>query len=217
MSVMPGSRTTLCTVTAFIDWYSQMLNANAAYSEPLTRAQLTLQAITTTIARLLTSEDSKNTYHVILRLYHGWHKGWHPTDNFRAILQAVSNPYFPSSYATKSVSFRQGVEYGHTLLSALSSRQHHAGPHHLANTLRQRNRHSPWEEKMVDTALAADLLHWARESPTDWALVMAEDDDIVPPVFTAEAWTHRHGGKLILARKRRPTQFVRTDGLLRSW
>lgn len=194
-----------------------MYNAHAHHLDPLAKAQLTLQATTTTITKLLLSECPANKYHVVLRLYHGWHKGWQPTENFKAILQIASDPYFPRNYTTKNVSFAPGIEYGHILLSALSSRQHRFPPNHLANTLRQRDRQSPPEENMVDTALAADLLHWARESPTDWALVMAEDDDIVPPVFVAEAWIHRRGGKLMLARKRKSTQYLKTDGLLRSW
>lgn len=217
MALMPGPRTILQPVTAFVDWRSQMFNANATNVDPLRSAELTLKCITATIAKLLTFENSESTYHVLLRLYHGWHKGWTATENLRAVTQAVSDPDFPSNYATKNVSFRQGVEYGHTLLSALSVRQHDMRSYHLANTLRQRSGSSRLGEKMVDTALAADLLHWARESPSDWALVMAEDDDIVPPAFTAEAWIYRHGGKLLIARRRKQTQYLLTEGLLRSW
>ena len=70
---------------------------------------------------------------------------------------------------------------------------------------------------MVDTALAADLLHWARESPTEWALVLAEDDDIVPPVFAAESWIKAHGGRAFIVRRRHCDQYVKLDGLLKEW
>ncbi len=214
---MPRTSSQFYSVTAFIDWYSQMFNAHATNTLPLTAARLTLKFTTDTIAKLLTSENRANRYTVLLRIYHGWHKGWQPTENLRAIMQTVTDPDFPTGYSTRNVLFRQNVEYGHTLLSALPSRQHDGRQFHLANTLRQRNRHSAPEEKMVDTALAADVMHWARESPSDWALVMAEDDDLVPPVFTAESWIYRRGGKMFIARKKPQTAYLKTAGLLRSW
>ena len=50
----------------------------------------------------------------------------------------------------------------------------------------------------MDTALAADLLHWARSDPREWALILAEDDDLIPPVFTAESWIKPHGGRVFI-------------------
>ena len=67
---------------------------------------------------------------------------------------------------------------------------------------------------MVDTALAADLLHWARNDAGDWALILAEDDDFIPPVFTAESWIRPFGGRLFIVRKRLSGRFVQLDGLL---
>ena len=65
-----------------------------------------------------------------------------------------------------------------------------------------------------DTALAADLLHWARNDAGDWALILAEDDDFIPPVFTAESWIRPFGGRLFIVRKRLSGRFVQLDGLL---
>ena len=67
---------------------------------------------------------------------------------------------------------------------------------------------------MVDTALAADLLHWARNDAGDWALILAEDDDFIPPVFTAESWIKPFGGQVFIVRKRLSGPFLRLDGLL---
>lgn len=50
---------------------------------------------------------------------------------------------------------------------------------------------------MVDTALAADLLAWAR-------------------LFTAEAWVKPHGGRTLLVRRRAASQYLRLDGLLKA-
>ena len=69
---------------------------------------------------------------------------------------------------------------------------------------------------MVDTALATDLLAWARLSPSEWAVVLAEDDDLVPPLFTAEAWIKPHGGRALLVRRRPAGQYLKLDGLLRE-
>lgn len=69
---------------------------------------------------------------------------------------------------------------------------------------------------MVDTALAADLLVWARSFPSEWALVLAEDDDVVPPLFTAEAWVKPHGGRALLVRRRPAGQYLRLNGLLKA-
>ena len=69
---------------------------------------------------------------------------------------------------------------------------------------------------MVDTALAADLLAWARLQPTEWAIVMAEDDDLIPPLFTAEAWVTPCGGRTLLVRRRGTSQYLKLDGLLRQ-
>lgn len=41
---------------------------------------------------------------------------------------------------------------------------------------------------MVDTLLAADLLHGVRTKEAALFIVVANDDDAVPAVFTAEAW-----------------------------
>ena len=106
------------------------------------------------------------------------------------------------------------LDYGHTLLSALPKRRHKNPAVHLPNTLRRQNRDSPRKEKMVDTALAADLLQSARSDPEEWALVVAEDDDFVPPVFTAESWVSRHGGRVLIVRTRPANAYLKMDGLL---
>ena len=205
------------SVTAFVDWNSQIYNSRADKHDPVSRAKRTLEKTTNSISRLLLSEDHNSRFDVVLRLYHGWHKGWERTENLLAIMRVVADPAFPSDYSVvRNVIFRQAVQFGHTLLSALPMRQLSGHQIHFANTLRQRNANSGPEEKMVDTALAADLLHWARETPSDWALVLAEDDDVVPPVFTAEAWIHGHGGRMFIVRTRGATRYAKLNGILRE-
>ena len=182
---------------------------------PDDRALLTLRRTTRTINRVLTSQAPDIRFSVVLRLYHGWHKGWEETENFRAVARIQSADVF-SDYATTNIVFSQDVQYGHTLLSALPERRRGRHAIHLPNTLREQEGSKP-TEKMVDTALAADLLAWARSDPGEWALILSDDDDVVPPVFTAESWIKPHGGRVVIVstqRKRR--DFLSLDGLLQE-
>ena len=203
-------------MTAFVDWKAQIHNAGAYGNVPQqVRAQRTLEQTVRSIGRALSEEKSR--FRVSFRLYHGWHKGWQPTDGLRAVLQAVGATDF-TALSRDRVDFSPTVQYGHTLLAALPERQHQRQQPsiHLPNTLREQRKGRSLEEKMVDTALAADLLAWARQSPSEWALVLAEDDDMVPPLFTAEEWIKPHGGRALLLRKRRAGQYLRLDGLRRN-
>lgn len=163
------------------------------------------------VQKALTAEDAR--FRVSFRLYHGWYKGWEATEHLKAVAYAVDDV---AALSSSRVSFSRTVEYGYTLLSALPERQHRQPPVHLPNTLREQVRGHPPREKMVDTALAADLLAWARFQSKEWALVLAEDDDLIPPLYTAEAWVKQRGGRALLVRKRGTNQYVKLDGLLRQ-
>ena len=208
----PHSRPT--AVTAFVDWQTQMHHTRVRTSLG-DRAELTLQRTTRIINRVLKMESPGTRFSVDLRFYHGWHKGWEPTDNLRAIAGVRSAEVFADN-ASPDIVFSQGVRYGHTLLSALPERSHQRTAIHLPNTLRDQEGSSP-TEKMVDTALAADLLAWAHSDPEEWALVLSDDDDIVPPVLTAESWMRPRGGRvLIVSAQRRRRDFLKLDGLLQE-
>jgi hypothetical protein len=62
----------------------------------------------------------------------------------------------------------------------------------LFGTVRYRESEAADEQKMVDTALSADLLHWARRNCAGRSdamiFVLAEDDDFYPPVALANHW-----------------------------
>ena len=193
------------SVTAFVDWKAQMHNTRSNRLQPPECATRTLERTAQNIERVLRRKAPAARFSVAMRLYHGWHKGFERTDNLRAITTAAAN---------RNVRFSPRIEYGHTLLSALPGRLHPSHSIHLPNTLRQQSHGEQPEEKMVDTALAADLLHWARNDAGDWALILAEDDDFIPPVFTAESWIRPFGGRLFIVRKRLSGPFLRLDGLL---
>ena len=198
-------------VTAFVDWRAQMHNAGVLGRPLLESARRTLDRTVRSVGRALSPERAR--FRVSLRLYHGWHKGWQPTAGFKAAAQAVGDTDL-AELSQDRVDFSPAVQFGHTLLTALRQRQHRPSRIHLPNTLRDQRTGQP-TEKMVDTALSADLLAWAHLSPSEWALVLAEDDDVVPPLFTAEALIKPHGGRALLLRKRPAGQYLKLDGLLR--
>ena len=200
-------------VTAFVDWNAQLHNARALDADPRTRAKRTLERTARVIGRSL-ARHAASSFHVAFRLYHGWHKGWERTENLRAMISTVSETNFSALAQTPNVVWSSDVQYGHTLLAALPERTHARPPIHLPNTLRRQARNAPPTEKMVDTALAADLLEWARRDPNQSALVLSEDDDVVPPLFTAESWIRPHGGRAFIVRASRPDGFLKLDGLL---
>lgn len=200
-------------VTAFVDWNTQIRNARLPDAKPDHRARLTLARTARVISTALARKRPADRFDVALRLYHGWHKGWEPTENFRAITTTVSQTDFYRLSRSPNVIFSSDVQYGHTLLSALPERRHARPPIHLPNTLREQTRHAE-NEKTVDTALAADLLSWARSDPGEWALILSEDDDFVPPVFAAEAWTKPHGGRVYIVRSRKKGPYLKLDGLM---
>ena len=202
-------------VTAFVDWNAQIHRAKASKVSVLDKARQTLIKSAKTISTVLAREAPNLRFFVGFRLYHGWYKGWEPTDNLRAIRTTISDTSFPELSYQPNVVFLPDVQYGHTLREALPERCHRRPPIHLPNSLRQQSKDSPPVEKMVDTALATDLLDWARSDPAEWALVLADDDDFVPPVFSAEAWIRPHGGRVILVRSQRISKtHLKLDGLL---
>ena len=209
----PTARTRPIPVTAFVDWDAQMHNIRRFAEEPRARAKQTLSRTARAVEKVLVEQAPDSRFAVGFRLYHGWYKGWEPTDNLRSIITTAAETDFPALSRKLSVTFSPTIHYGHTLRSALPERGHQRPPIHLPNTWRRQSEGSKRREKMVDTALAADLLDWAHTTPNEWALVLAEDDDCVPPVFTAEAWIKPHGGRTFIVRTRSPSPYLKLDGL----
>jgi hypothetical protein len=206
---------TLIRVTALVDWNTQVHGLEARVQDPVQLADQALQRTARAISRLLREESPAERYQVTLRLYHGWRKGFKPAPNLKAVRNAIAKVDFAALSQYPSIVFLPEVCYGDLLLEALPDRLHTRQAIHLPNTLRQQRRNSRPSEKMVDTALAADLLVLARQSPSDWILVLGDDDDLVPPVFVAEAWLKPWGGRILLVRSREGP-FLRLSGLIRK-
>ena len=212
------------TVTAFVDWKAQIHNARAAdITEPRAKAGRTLKNVARIVDKVLRSRAPVR-FRVAFRFYHGWHKGFEETESRKAMTGLVAETDFTNLSRSRNVRFLEEVRYGDELLTALPQRARTRPPVHLPDTWRQQEQDGSRVEKMVDTALVTDLLARACNDPHEWALVLSEDDDMVPPVFTAEAWMKPHGGRVVIVRtkgkgKGKPRKniggrFLKLDGLM---
>lgn len=212
-------------MTAFVDWKAQIHNARAAdITEPRAKAGRTLKNVARIVDKVLTGRAPSARFQVAFRFYHGWHKGFEETESRKAMTGLVAETDFTNLSRSRNVRFLEEVRYGDELLTALPERAHTRPPVHLPDTLRQQEKTGPRVEKMVDTALATDLLERAHNDPREWALVLSEDDDMIPPVFTAEAWMKPRGGCVVIVRARRKGEraprkniggrFLKLDGLM---
>lgn len=192
-------------VTALVDWRAQMHNCHLARTSDLAaQARHTFDRTARVLGRFLSRQSPESRFRVSFRLYYGWTKGYQRQPSRGAIVEVVAATDFSTLSRLPNVVIMPNVAYGDTLLTALPTRLQAAHGIHLPGTLRERDRAGRNEEKMVDTALASDLLSLARTEPADWAVVMAEDDDLVPAIFTAEAWMAPSSGRLFLLQSRDP-------------
>jgi hypothetical protein len=136
--------------------------------------------------KLLNIEPGRHIRIVRNRIYHGWHSGKTETQDRRAWEDAV--PRLRPIVGSK-ISFLADVEYGNVL--SCGGRR---SP--LFDTLRHRVGEQD-QQKMVDTALVSDLLSYCRtesrnfkrgQKPNSMAIVIGDDDDLLPGVIVAEQW-----------------------------
>lgn len=201
-------------VTCFVDWNSQLLLTGINYQEkPVDAAHAAFRQVTRRIAQSLVKADAGARFQVYLRLYHGWRKGYEPTANLKAIRRVIAETDFSTASDKPHVAYSETIGYGDCLLSARPQRMHRKEGIHLPNTLRDRGSQG-CEEKMVDTALAADLVVCAYQDPNEWILLVAEDDDLIPPLFTAEAILNSAQARaLLLSKRKRGSNLLLLDGL----
>jgi uncharacterized LabA/DUF88 family protein len=210
-----GTSGWIVSVAAFVDWNSQLLlTGRDSSADPEGVAELALRQTTRRIARCLADFDSGKRFRVGLRLYHGWHKGYEPTVNRKAAQVVVGRADFATLSQRPTVVSSPNVGFGDRLTSALDRRLHARLAIHLPNTMRKR--YSEVEEKMVDTALAADVVSTAYREAGDWILVVTEDDDLIPSIYVAEAALLGSSSKVILLRKRAQASMMILDDLLVS-
>lgn len=204
-------------VVAFIDWNSQLCNAKTKSLQDHDRkARQTLEWTADWIGSALMSIDSRLRYRVRPRLYYGWHSGVTPTADRRSLDRVNADPNFRVATAKGKVAFYLPIAFGDLLLCALPHRLRKRPPLlNLPDTYRLNRQTGTMGEKMVDTALASDLVAHARIAPADWRIVLVEDDDVIPPLFTAEFLSKEKGGRTLLLRRRaQPNPHIDLTGLL---
>lgn len=185
----------------FVDWNTQILEAPIEFeSDPVLKCRYALLRVGKLATKYLRDSFPGDVFRVRLRLYHGWTAGTTQTPNRRAFSMVPEYLQPDDIYPSSRVLSSSDIEFGDRLLEALPIREQVGSRIHLPNTLRRQNADREPTEKMVDTALATDLLSWARSDPDSIAIVFSGDDDLVPPVFTAEAWMAPYGGTVRLHR-----------------
>lgn len=156
-------------------WLDKRLAMRVSRQGAGAQLQAVLEAAGAAIGRAVDGRVSVNC-----RVYHGWHRGLSSTSDYRE-LAAVT----PASVVVSKVHLRPPV-----LAEALACGGWFSD---LRDTLRRREDGLD-QQKMIDTALSVDLLHVVRVSLTTantWFFVLSEDDDMLPAVVTADAWTAR--------------------------
>lgn len=134
-----------------------------------------------------------------LRAYHGWRRGYEPTPRRTGLEEArrFFSPNDPedrglAAYSPRPAQVVRTLEFGDKLLGARDERlcgNGVNGDHHLPFTLQEDATGTP-TEKMVDTALVADLIHLALEDDGSWIVVVGQDADLVPGILAADGLMH---------------------------
>ena len=180
-------------VHVLVDWNSELralrMPGSGDGNEIARRA---LKFLCRRVGKLLREQAKDEAFFLFLRVYHGWRTGFAVTPRRQALETArvydAANPQDRGivEYSPNISQIVRGMEFGDRLLGARDIRL--CGPrqdHHLPSTYQQ-NRAGVYGEKMVDTALVADLLHLAIENDRSWLIVVGQDADLVPGILTAE-------------------------------
>lgn len=202
-------------VMAFIDWNSQLLLAGKRkIVDPVTTAEATLKQTIRRLAKCLASIDDKQKFRVSMRLYHGWHKGYAATANRKAAKITIAKADFSTISQKPNVIFSPLVEFGDNLLEADDARLNQKLGCHLPDTVRDRPK-GGLEEKMVDTALASDVVVSAHKNKSRWIVVVTEDDDFIPPVYSAEFALSGSSSRALILQKNSRSSLLPLSGIIK--
>lgn len=188
----------------FVDWDTACRIVSIDFHRG--REGIEIRAVTalqTRLATLLTRLFPGATLRTTMRIYHGWHRGKTKTAERNAFDRLVPAEAFARRIG--SISFAPEVYLVDQLLCG--------GPRSvLLDTLRRREPDQEEEQKMVDTAIVSDLLHFVRTNSGEVAIVVGDDDDLLPGVITASAW----GARVYAARVTRlnDNRFLQTGNLI---
>ena len=195
------SRLPIRKVTVFVDWDT----ARRVVPHDIRRGRQGFEAraielLQNAVSNFLNNKYDKAAFRVHFRLYHGWFSGKTPTEDRKKIEKVGDDG---TQRTIGSVSFSPGFSYSDQLLCGGSRSK-------LYDTLRT------WDgedfQKMVDTALVSDLLHFINGRYGDVAIVIGDDDDLLPGILTAEAWGA--DGLFLLRLRPDDNKNLNTNGLI---
>lgn len=165
-------------VTAFVDWdTARRIVPIRGISTPRD-VEAVFSKLQEAVARYLTAIDGKALFRVYWRIYHGWHRGRSKTPD-RVLFERFA--FNVGSRMVRNISFGGDYVCGDSLVC-------NSIRNPIYDTLRtDRDDGQPYQ-KMVDTLLVCDLLQLVRSRDSAVFVVIADDDDFAPALFTAEAW-----------------------------
>ena len=194
------------TAIGFVDWNTAVVASGAARRKrPDAVAATALEHVERVVSDYLGSASGPR-HRVRLRLYAGWHAGTTRTDYFHGI-DGIRRKHASKVRTYGRVAFLggdDGIQFGARLACASDRRLVRKHGVHLLDTLRRRG-DEPATEKMVDTALVADLLGLAMRKQADHYVVVSDDDDMLPGLFAAEA----AGARVRMLRRTGTSRFMR--------
>lgn len=186
----------MITANIFIDWDSarrihrpkwSVMERNISLNDRAIHVEECFSLLQKKVSDFLGGMDCQDSIRIIKsRIYHGWHSGKTMSADRRA-WDIAKNKL--RSHVERKVSFLADIEYSE-FLSAGGQRMP------LYDTLRTRDDGTE-QQKMVDTAMVADILSFCRtesrnfrrgERPNAMAIIVGDDDDLLPGAMVAEAW-----------------------------
>lgn len=187
-----------------IDWNNVQARLDANFhSNPRKRIKPLVLRIQQEIAHLLSNKTGGAKFRVSMRVYHGWHQDRIATQ-IRTDFE-IYQVYEQLARTIGSVSFTLGYAFGNELCC-------YVDPIPLYNTYRGGGQDKG--QKMVDTAIVCDMLHYARENPDTFVIIVSDDDDFLPGIIMAKSWQRRANGKCFQVRvEKRSLDFVTDDSL----
>lgn len=190
---------TMHRVTALVDWDTARRIAPIR-DQSIRSLEQVIERLQIAISRFVNTRDKKGGYRVNWRIYHGWHQGKTKTKDRLLFEQYVRTA---KGRTICNVSFGTDYEFSGSL--CCNSRR---TP--IYDSLRLDATTRETRQKMVDTMLVCDLLHLARTKDASLYIVIANDDDLIPALYTAEAWS---ASVMLLHNREHTNSHLKLDGI----
>ena len=169
--------TTMHRVTVLVDWDTARRTV-PCQTPNVRHIEQVFEKLQFAISHHITHRNRHDGHRIYWRIYHGWHHGKTKTKDRHMFEEYISKA---TAKSIARISFSSDYHFSGEL--ACGSRR---SP--IFDTLRVDRNTGQSKQKMVDTLLVCDLLHLVRIKDSALIIVIANDDDFAPALFTAEAW-----------------------------